>query len=69
MKMDAPTGTLCSVYSQVPATKIEYQFEGPTWENPFPQMRRGITIAEPEILNEIRERATWPVRKKMHLTI
>jgi hypothetical protein len=29
-------------------------------------MRRGITIAEPEILNEIRERATWPVRKKMH---
>src|SRR5262249_49926196 len=29
-------------------------------------MRRGITIAEPEILNEIRERATWPVRKKIH---
>jgi len=29
-------------------------------------MRRGITIAEPEILNEIRERATWRVRKKMH---
>jgi hypothetical protein len=46
-----------SINSQVPIVKIEYESERPTWENPLAQMRRGIAIAEPEILNEIRETA------------
>jgi hypothetical protein len=55
-----------SVNSQVPIVKIEYESERPAWENPLAQMRRGIAIAEPEILNEIRERATRPIRTKTH---
>jgi hypothetical protein len=55
-----------SVNSQVPIVKIEYKSERPTWENPLAQMRIGVAIAEPEILNEIRERATWPIRTKTH---
>jgi hypothetical protein len=55
-----------SVNSQVPIAKIEYESGRPTWKNPLAQMRRGIALAEPKILNEIRERATWPIRKKKH---
>ena len=53
--------------SQVPIAKIEYEFERPTWENPLAQMRRYIAIAEPEILNQIGERATHSIRTKTHL--
>ena len=56
----------CPVNSQVPIVKIEYESERSTWENPLAQMGRGITIAEPEILNEIRERATWRIQTKTH---
>src|SRR5215469_11913339 len=61
-----PIGMPRSVNSQVPIAKIEYEVKRRTWENPLAQMRRGIAIAEPEILNEIRERATWPIRAKTH---
>jgi hypothetical protein len=57
-----------SVNSQVPIAKIEYESERPTWENPLAQMRRGIAIAEPEILNEIGERAIHPKRTKTHFS-
>jgi len=56
-----------TINSQVPIAKIEYEFERPTWENPLAQMRRYIAIAEPEILNQIGERATHPIRTKTHL--
>jgi len=52
------SGCRRSENSQVPIAKIEYEFERPTWENPLAQMGRGIAIAEPKILNEIREWAT-----------
>jgi hypothetical protein len=55
-----------SVNSQVSIAKIEYEVKRPTWENPLAQMRRGIAIAEPKTLNEIRQRGTWPIRKKTH---
>jgi hypothetical protein len=56
-----------TINSQVPIAKIEYEFERPTWENPLAQMRRYIAIAEPEILNQIGERATHSIRTKTHL--
>src|SRR5258708_4920569 len=65
-EMGTPLGMPRCVYSQVPVAKIEYESERPTWENPLAQMRRGIAVAEPDILNEIREPATRPMRKKTH---
>ena len=65
-KTGTPIGIPRPVNSQVPISKIEYESGRPTWENPLAQMSRGIAIAEPEILNEIRERATYPMRAKTH---
>jgi hypothetical protein len=54
------------VDSQVPILKIEDEAERPAGKNPLAKMRRGIAVAEPKILNEIRERATRPIRTKAH---
>jgi hypothetical protein len=63
-KTGTPIGMPRSVNSQVPIAKIEYESERHNWENPLAQMGTDIALAEPKILNEIRERGPGLYERK-----